>query len=103
MTTTNSTLAPKLGSGRNASTDLGNLHDLLMRGLPDYNGDRGFDVRRLAADLNVSYQAVYKWFARESIAPSRIVQIVEMSEQSLNGDDNFTPLSRDDFWKFMSG
>lgn len=87
---------------RGGQAGLGELYDLLVRGLPDYQTSRGFEVRRLAADLDVSYQALYKWFQRESISPRRIMKLVELSHNSKRKLYGFIPLEFDDFWPFMS-
>lgn len=55
--------------------DLGPLHDLLTRGLPEYVDEGGMlDVKRLAIDLSVAYQSVYHIFTRGSISKKRINQ-----------------------------
>ena len=47
--------------------DLGPLHDLLKRGLPGYVDDNDvLDVRAIAKEMGISYQAVYLLFQRGS-------------------------------------
>lgn len=82
--------------------DLGQLHDMLFTGLPDYRGKRGFNARKLAKDMQVSYQAIYKWFERETIPANRVQRVIELSESSQHRPDDFVPLARDKFWKFLA-
>ena len=78
--------------------NLGKLHSLLQKGFPDHrNADGTFAAKRLAKDLGVSYQAVYKWFERERIAPKRIVKIVELSKKQVKANPASDALVFDDF------
>lgn len=101
-------------TGPKTHPSLGKLHDLLTYGLPEFVNEGVLDVRRLAAALDdgISYQAVYKWFERNRIAPRRATQICQMSRATeprfrpatrfVNGEEvSWRPLCRDDFWEFM--
>lgn len=93
--------------------DLGKLHALLLRGLPDFVDEDGLlDVRKLSTKVGISYQAIYKWFEREQIGAKRINRIVELSQSTkkrpkptvVNGKKvSWSPLQRDDFWEFHVG
>lgn len=86
-----------------SSTDLGKLHKLLAKGLPDLVTEAGiFDVERLAKHFGISFQAVYKWFEREQIPAKRVMPVVLLSKNQKNIGAKFKPLVRDDFWEFMS-
>lgn len=91
--------------------DLGGLHDLLMRGLPDFMDGEMFDTKRLAKRLNLSRAALYQWFKNNQLPPKRVPQIIKLSEQSrkrpstmmVNGTTmKWAPLTRDEFWEFVS-
>lgn len=81
--------------------DLGRLHALLKRGLPEYVHDDVLDVRKLSSHVGVSYQAMYKWFEREQISSRRVGAIVHLSNKTKNRPLDFEPLVHDDFWEFM--
>lgn len=68
--------------------DLGPLHALLTRGLPDWMDAKGFlRTHALAAYLGISYQALYKIFDRNRISPKRVKALVLLSEGKLTLDD----------------
>lgn len=79
------------------------LLDLLKLGLPDYyQADEDFfESPRLARDLDISFQAVYKWFTRNSVSTARAKELITKSEETVHRPEDFTPLCRDDFWPFM--
>ena len=82
--------------------ELGDLYALMRKGLPDFVDDRGkLDVKALAESLGLSYQAVYKWFERDSINPSRVNQVIKLSESSKVSPADSVVLVRDDFWPFV--
>ena len=89
--------------------DLGPLHDLLKRGLPGYVDDNDvLDVRAIAKEMGISYQAVYLLFQRGSISKKRIAMVLELSKAtkpsqrpSWKSDVKWAPLTMDDFWPFM--
>lgn len=90
---------------------LGGLHELLIRGLPDFVEDGVLNVKsKLAPRIGISYQAVYKWFDRDRISPKRVETLVYLSENSkkkpatmvVDGKkEPWAPLKKEDFWKFM--
>ena len=82
--------------------DLGPLHKLLVRGLPDWVDDEGYlRVYDLAERLAVSYQSLYAMMARARISPKRINGLVALSESSVKGDLDFAPLTHADFAEFF--
>lgn len=92
---------PKRKRARKAR-DLGRLHSLLIRGLPDWVDEDGLlRVYELAKYLSVSYQSVYAFLGRERIPQKRLNAIIRLSEQSKNGGDDFVPLTHGDFAEFL--
>lgn len=82
--------------------DLGELHNLLIRGLPDWiDGDGILRTYDLAQFLGVSYQALYKIYRRNRIPPKRIMALVKLSGESKNRPEGFEPLTTDDFLEFL--
>ena len=68
--------------------DLGPLHALLLKGLPDWVDQNGLlRTYDLAKYLGISYQALYKIFDRNKIAPKRVKALVHLSEGALTLDD----------------
>lgn len=83
--------------------DLGRLHALLIRGLPDWIDDDGIlMLKEIAKHCGVSPQAAYKWLERESLLPKRIAALVKMSEESRKPfPEGYGPLTKADFWEFL--
>lgn len=93
--------------------DLGPLHELMTRGLPEFTDENGrLDPRQLASEMGISYQAVYLMFSRGSISKKRIATICYLSKSTkpknrpktmdVDGQEvPWTPLVLDDFWPFM--
>jgi hypothetical protein len=82
--------------------DLGKLHALLKRGLPDYVMDNVLDVRGgLADQFGVSYQAMYLWFKRDKIPAKRVDTAIRLSADTVMEPPGFKPLTRDDLWPFV--
>jgi hypothetical protein len=80
----------------NTRRDLGPLHALLTRGLPSFVDVTGtLRTPDLAKYLGISYQALYKSFERNRIAPKRAKAIILLSKQGPS------PLCYDDFVEFM--
>lgn len=68
--------------------DLGPLYALLLRGLPDWTDEWGrLRTHDLAKYLGISYQALYKSFERERIAPKRVKALIRLSEDRLCYED----------------
>jgi hypothetical protein len=96
------TTAPK-------TRDLGPLHELLVRGLPDWLNETGaLRAYDLAKYLGISYQALYAQFARKRVGPKRVNALIELSAKSkkLNPespdyDEDFKALTYDDFANFF--
>ena len=82
--------------------NLGKLHALLIRGLPDWVDDDGLlRVYDLARYIGCSYQAVYKWLDREKLSGKRIKALVLLSEQTSRGPDGFAPLTYEGLAEFL--
>ena len=102
---------PKKRRGKPArAKDLGPLHKLLTRGLPDFIDENGvLDVRKLAIPVGISFQALYKWFENNQVSAKRLETILHLSANTKkvpapasNGGVEWVPLVRDDFWEFLS-
>ena len=93
--------------------DLGPLHEVLKRGLPGFVDENGvLDVRAIAKEMGISYQAVYLMFTRGSISKKRINAVCYLSKKTkpsqrpktvvVDGKETpWKPLVLDDFWPFM--
>lgn len=85
--------------------DLGPLHALLIRGLPNWVDEDGMlRVYDLAKFIGISYQAVYKLFERNKISAKRVNTLIALSAKSTVGQvkgEDFSPLTAEDFWPFM--
>lgn len=82
--------------------DLGKLHALLIKGLPDWVDDKGvLRVYDLAKYCGVSYQAAYKWMERNRISKKRVETFVNLSQTTKNKPEGFVPLNREEFWEFV--
>lgn len=68
--------------------DLGPLHALIKSGLPNWVDNTGFlRTYDLAEYLGISYQALYKIFDRNKIAPKRVKALVLLSDGKLKLED----------------
>lgn len=82
--------------------DLGRLHALLIRGLPDWVDEDGLLLSYdIAKELGISYQAIYRIYKNERIPPKRIAALIELSAQSRKRGDDFAPLTHEDFAEFL--
>lgn len=85
--------------------DLGALHTVLTRGLPDLCDDNVCNLHKLASSLHLTYQAVYKWMRpnhRHQLPANQIERIVALSKNQTSGKRNFKPLEISDLWPFVS-
>lgn len=91
--------------------ELGPLHDLLMRGLPDYMNGEMFDTHKLARTMKVTRAAIYKWFEKNQVPSKRAAEFIRLSEATKNKpktmqvggrEVKWTPLNREDFWEFIT-
>ncbi len=92
-------------------TDRGPLHQVLTEKLPDLRGPGGVcDLHRLALELGMTHQGVYKWMkpGRPNQLPfAQVKRIVALSErQSLRGLDTqekeqWSPATEADFFEFI--
>lgn len=68
--------------------NLGPLHALILKGLPDWVDEKGFlRTYDLATYLGISYQALYKIFERKKISPKRVKALVVLSSGKMTLDD----------------
>lgn len=82
--------------------DLGPLHALLVKGLPDYIDENGvLESRRLAEYLGISYQALYASYGRKRMSRKNINAIVKLSHDSVKRAEDFEPLTHEKFWEFV--
>ena len=67
-------------------TDLGPLHELLLKACPpDRKGRRSIMI--LSEKLNISYQTIYKWIEAGRIPPKRVLDIVRVSKSAVSRED----------------
>lgn len=104
---------PNTTKGLTKAKDLGPLHELLKRGLPAFvDENEVLDVRAIAKEMGISYQAVYLMFQRGSISKKRIATVCYLSKKTkpalrpatvvVDGKETaWKPLVLDDFWPFM--
>ena len=78
--------------------ELGPLHSLLVKGLPDWHDEEGrLRTYDLARHIGISHQAMYKAYQVNRLSTRRIKEMIALSEQTQNRDSDFTPLTFDDF------
>lgn len=85
----------------------GPLHDVLTRGLPDLKHPQFgvCDLRRLAHELQMSVQGVYKWFKPgrpNRIASATADRLINLSKTQKKRGRDFEPLTHETLWKFIS-
>lgn len=91
-----------VGQKQRKHRDLGPLHALLIRGLPDWVDETGlFLIYDLAKHLKMSAQGIYGWLDRGKVPPKRVFELVELSESSKNQGEDFKPLTHTDFAGFL--
>jgi transposase-like protein len=68
-----------------ARQEFGDLHKLLKRIFPEHRTarDNVFDVKRLASELGMTAEAIYKWLRQDSLPPKRARQLVELANAGL--------------------
>lgn len=82
--------------------ELGPLHGLLMRGLPDWHDEQGrLRTYDLAKHIGISHQAMYRAYQVNRLSTRRIKEMIALSEASENRSEGFEPLSFDDFAKLI--
>ena len=64
--------------------EFGELHKLLKTTFPEYRTarDNVFDVKRLAGDLDMTAEAIYKWLRNDTLPAKRARQIVEIANKA---------------------
>lgn len=87
---------------RRVGRKLGPLHEVIVRGLPDWiDDDNLLRTRDLAQHLGISYQALYVTFSRERIGFKHVQELIKLSEESEKRPEGFEPLSVTDFAPFL--
>ena len=82
--------------------NLGKLHALLIRGLPDWVDEEGvLRTYDLARYLAISYQALYKIYERDKLSGKRLKALVHLSEQTVNRPEGFEPLTYEQLAEFL--
>ncbi len=86
--------------------NLGPLHELLTAKLPDLKGEGDVcDLHKLARELAMTYQGVYKWM-RPNKSPSlpfrQAERIVKLSERQKKKPKDFVPATVADFHPYIS-
>lgn len=80
------------------------LEEVLFRGLPHYRkewkNELILDCYKIAADLDVSYQAFYKWLERNKFPGKRANQVIELSQKHVAR--GFVALTKNELWDFIS-
>lgn len=86
--------------------NLGPLHELLTEKLPDLTGPGGVcDLHKLAKELSMTYQGVYKWMPpkRKNQLPfKQVKRIVALSERQKRAPEGFVPATEADFHPYIS-
>lgn len=83
---------------RSRPGSLGDLYDVIDEAFPGYRTELGhLSVRELAAALGVSTQAVYKWFAKDSLSAKKVKPLIELSKTQ----DGARNLTIDDLMPFV--
>lgn len=82
-----------------ARQEFGDLHKLLKKIFPQYRTARNnvFDVKRLAAELKMTPEAIYKWLRQDSLPPKRARQIVALAAEGRA----VPPATIEDFLPFL--
>lgn len=91
---------------RRTPVSRGPLHEVFTRGLPDLVNEEHkiCDINKLAKALEVTPQCIYRWMpvGKHPTIPLRQAdRIIALSEKQTTGSDDFKPLTRDDFIKFL--
>lgn len=82
--------------------NLGRLHQLPTRGLPDWcEADGRLNVQALAAELKMSDKALYAQFKRTRVSAKRINAFIALSKATALQKD-FAPLTHSDFAEFLA-
>lgn len=80
--------------------DLGPLHNMLARGLPDWcDGAGNIMSRSLASHLGISYQALYKIYHRNRMPANHIKTLIALSAKTRSPSHKC--LAYEDFAAFL--
>lgn len=73
---------------RSKPGSLGALYDVLDAAFPGHRTRLGFlSVRRLAGEIDVSCQAVYKWFSTDTLPADKAKALIDISDDRLKIKD----------------
>jgi len=62
---------------------LGPLYDVVARAFPRHRTDTNiFDVRRLADDLEMTFEGVYKWFRLNKLSARAAVRLIRLAKRN---------------------
>lgn len=88
-----------------ARQEFGDLHKLLKKTFPEYRTERDnvFDVKRFAADLGLTSEAVYKWLRNDRLPGRRAKQIVALADARpvKKGNPPHPKVTLEDFLPFL--
>lgn len=66
------------------------LYKTLYAGLPKHQSahrQNVLDVRKVATDLKISFQAIYRWFERGRVPPHQVKHLMNLPGSTLTKDD----------------
>lgn len=70
---------------RSRPGSLGELYDLLDTAFPTYRTRLGFlNVKSLGEDIEISSQAIYRWFAEDRVPARNVQKLIKLSRGRLN-------------------
>jgi hypothetical protein len=79
---------PSDNSNPAARQRFGRLYDLLLVKLPGFTSLGGhLDVRRLSADMGLSYEAIYKWLRADRLPARQVTRLVDLHGSHLTKED----------------
>ena len=94
--------------------NLGKLHNLLTAKLPDFIGPGDVcDLHKLAKELAMTYQGVYKWTSKEELPFKQVKRLIALSQRQklanltasqkeFFDEHPFEPATEADFYPFIS-
>lgn len=95
--------------------NLGPLHQLLTEKLPDLIDENGevCDLHRLAKELALTYQGVYKWTSQDRLPFKQVKRIISLSQRQKRSklhpsqvefyaDSPFEPATEADFLPYIA-
>lgn len=82
-------------------TPFGDLYQLLERIFPEHRSSRDhvLDVKRLASEINLTSEGVYKWLRADRLPMKRARKLIELANKGRSENDLIADLS--DFLPFV--